>query len=300
MFTCAKIQQKVSAACLQKRGLAHGFQSPPGTSIDMKMKKVSKMGDNSKVELAGRTYTSDNFGNLHQSLTPHAIEQLRGFYAKSIYFSGAFRSIDFFSNASKELEAAISRETKNSRSTLSYLHDFLGHGFERKSGLDIGCGPGAFLCEMKRAGFDSAYGIDVSAEAKAASDLLWGVGISKICVASVEDLVRSPDSKKFDFVFLLDVLEHLEDDAGALNSLHCLLRPLGMLVIEVPIFETSSKQSLLRAPYLYPQHHLHLYSREGFVDMAKNQCWEVLFSATTRQEKKAMYVLGSKYGKNSR
>ena len=160
---------------------------------------------------------------------------------------------------------------------------------------------GHLVDELEKSGHDVVVVDNMSAE----SNTFWHNISSRVQyhLADICDFDRMESLfklEKFDFVFLLDVLEHLEDDAGALNSLHCLLRPLGMLVIEVPIFETSSKQSLLRAPYLYPQHHLHLYSREGFVDMAKNQCWEVLFSATTRQEKKAMYVLGSKYGKNSR
>ena len=40
----------------------------------------------------------------------------------------------------------------------------------------------------------------------------------------------------FDLVTILDVLEHIDDDAGTLRELHRVLRPGGMLLVSVPAY----------------------------------------------------------------
>lgn len=46
-----------------------------------------------------------------------------------------------------------------------------------------------------------------------------------------------PDfGRKFDFVLLLDVLEHIEDDVKALQTVKSMLNPSGQIIINVPAF----------------------------------------------------------------
>jgi len=48
------------------------------------------------------------------------------------------------------------------------------------------------------------------------------------------DLMRAPFEAEFDAVGFFDVLEHIEDDEGAIRQIHKLLQPEGYLVLTVP------------------------------------------------------------------
>ena len=48
------------------------------------------------------------------------------------------------------------------------------------------------------------------------------------------DLLRAPFKAEFDAVGLFDVIEHIEDDEGAIRQIHKLLQQEGCLVLTVP------------------------------------------------------------------
>ena len=90
-------------------------------------------------------------------------------------------------------------------------------GLEYDSVLDIGCGSGSFLKFIKRrskAPISGIAGIDLSAKA---------VEISKVEIPegsfSVLDIEKEYLRDKYDLVICNDVLEHLADDAGALDNI---------------------------------------------------------------------------------
>lgn len=64
--------------------------------------------------------------------------------------------------------------------------------------------------------------------------------------------------EKFDFILLLDVLEHIEDDVEALRSLRHLLKPHGKVVINVPAH--PALWSVLDEV----NHHFRRYTRQSF------------------------------------
>lgn len=95
--------------------------------------------------------------------------------------------------------------------------------------LDVGCGTGTMLGYLARYG--QAQGIDADEEAV------------RFCrergVANVQ-LVTTPtlpfEDGAFDLITILDVLEHIDDDAGTLRELYRLLRPGGALLVSVPAY----------------------------------------------------------------
>ncbi len=96
--------------------------------------------------------------------------------------------------------------------------------------LDIGCGGGANLRELARLG--DACGLDAEPSAVEAAARRSGCDVR---------LGRLPGSVpfepgRFDVVTLLDVLEHIEDDAGALAAIERLLKPGGLLLCTVPAY----------------------------------------------------------------
>lgn len=94
--------------------------------------------------------------------------------------------------------------------------------------LDVGCGGGLFLRELRRPGID-VVGLDVSVAA--ASVALRQNGIS----VAVGDLRSAPyPAASMDLITMFHVLEHVPDPMSFLNAAKGLLKPGGSLVAQVP------------------------------------------------------------------
>jgi SAM-dependent methyltransferase len=106
---------------------------------------------------------------------------------------------------------------------------------EQKTGqtfriLDAGCGTGQMLKHLEQLG--DAIGIDSSAQA---TSFAQSRGVKKLVRGSITD-VPFPEAT-FDCIVALDVIEHIEDDFGILQSLHEVLKPGGRLIITVPAYK---------------------------------------------------------------
>lgn len=95
--------------------------------------------------------------------------------------------------------------------------------------LDIGCGTGTMLTHLARYG--DAEGIDVDAEA---IEYCHARGLTQVSQAPADHLPF--DDSTFDLVTALDVIEHIDDDRGALCEVHRVLRPGGTLLLSVPAY----------------------------------------------------------------
>ena len=96
--------------------------------------------------------------------------------------------------------------------------------------LDAGCGTGRNLAEFGRLG--SIAGIDPSASAVA---FCHERGFDAVEQAGIESLPFADDS--FDLIFALDVLEHVEDDLGALRELRRAGDAGSVLLLTVPAYQ---------------------------------------------------------------
>jgi SAM-dependent methyltransferase len=96
--------------------------------------------------------------------------------------------------------------------------------------LDIGGGNGYVAKGLTEAGVACALlepGIDGALAARAR-------GVDPVICARLEDVGMAPGSVGAAGMF--DVLEHIEDEAGALQQVHALLRPGGLLFLTVPAY----------------------------------------------------------------
>lgn len=96
--------------------------------------------------------------------------------------------------------------------------------------LDIGGGNGYVAKGLTEAGIACALlepGIDGAVAARAR-------GVDPVICARLEDIGLAPGSLSAAGMF--DVLEHIEDEAGALEQVHALLRPGGLLLLTVPAY----------------------------------------------------------------
>jgi SAM-dependent methyltransferase len=112
-----------------------------------------------------------------------------------------------------------------------HVYEFLGRDLGRVA--DIGCGPGVFtqyLC--RHASQVYAADIDQRSLLRTFSRHASEANLAPI-VTRVNELPFANSS--LDTVLFLEVLEHLDDDLGALREINRVLVPSGRLIISVPV-----------------------------------------------------------------
>jgi SAM-dependent methyltransferase len=116
--------------------------------------------------------------------------------------------------------------------------------------LDIGCGTGGNALLLRE--FGNVTGVDC---APAALDLCRERGLSDLLLSAAEDL-QVPGCS-YDLVTMLEVLEHVKEDGGAVREAYRALKPGGRLLVTVPAY-----------PWLWSEHdealgHVRRYTRQG-------------------------------------
>ena len=103
-------------------------------------------------------------------------------------------------------------------------------GEERPSILDIGCAGGLGFDDLSKSG--DVYGLEPDA-GLAESVPKWRHRVTVRPFDSTYDC-----EQQYDLVLMLDVLEHLEDDVGAIRTLHKILKPGGTALLTVPALQS--------------------------------------------------------------
>ncbi len=128
----------------------------------------------------------------------------------------------------------------------------------QRRAIDIGCGPGYILSEVKKLGF-SEFGIDFNPELICIARDHYHVNAE---VAGVEDLVAI--NAEFDLAILVHVLEHVEKPLSLLLGIRQILADKGVIFIATPNRRRSSAYgSLAKGDFGeldYPPHHLSFWS----------------------------------------
>jgi dTDP-glucose 4,6-dehydratase len=107
--------------------------------------------------------------------------------------------------------------------------------------LDIGCATGGLLQKLKSLGFANVQGLDPSPHS--ALYALEHFGIKIHCGS----LFNHPILERFDCVILSHVLEHVRDLSEALQAVRQLVKPNGILYLEVP--DATRYDDFLIAPF---------------------------------------------------
>lgn len=128
--------------------------------------------------------------------------------------------------------------------------------------LDAGCGSGRTLQDLVEYGTVSGIEFDPDAAAFAASRG-WG----EVKVGRLEQLPW--DSRRFDLITCLDVLEHVPDDRSALAELRRVCKVGGWLLVTVPAYQ------ILWSLHDAANHHYRRYSRRSLRLAAVEAGWRV-------------------------
>jgi len=126
--------------------------------------------------------------------------------------------------------------------------------------LDAGCGSGRNMVDLARYG--TVTGLEI-----ADASVMWARnrGIGEIVQGSITE-APFPDDR-FDFAVCLDVIEHIDDELGALRELRRIIRPGGMLLVTVPAYES------LWSEHDVINHHKRRYTRASLSEAAARTGW---------------------------
>jgi SAM-dependent methyltransferase len=96
--------------------------------------------------------------------------------------------------------------------------------------LDVGCGTGKGQESFGK--FGTVYGVDFSQDGL---EFCASRGLTKIARADAQQLPIKSDS--FDAVVTLDTIEHIPDDHAAMKEIMRVLKPGGLVLINVPAYQ---------------------------------------------------------------
>jgi len=144
-----------------------------------------------------------------------------------------------------------------------------------KSILDVGCGFGLLSKELKKTYPKlDLYGVEHAKEASQSSQ-----EILKLLQCNIENIAfikRKLKTQKFDVIIFSDVLEHLYDPVGIINSYKSLLKQNGSIVLTVPnIANIFSRIALLFGYFNYNETgvmdktHIRFFNRKNLKELAR-------------------------------
>ncbi|HXQ44725.1 MAG TPA: methyltransferase domain-containing protein [Acidimicrobiales bacterium] len=129
--------------------------------------------------------------------------------------------------------------------------------------LDAGCGTGRNLVEFGTLG--PATGVDPSPDAV---EFCHQRGIENVRCAGLESLPFP--AGQFDLLLACDVLEHVQDDRGALAELHRVATGGGHLIITVPAYQWMWTEHDVQL------HHVRRYTLPVLRDRVVGSGWDVV------------------------
>ncbi len=181
---------------------------------------LTKRGDNLPIHEC----TNCGFAFLYKRPSQQALAS----YYDGDYFQNSDTYQDYFNYAQAIIDLRYCPRLHRLR---RFLSDFRG-----KRVLDLGCAAGGTLALLKTMGA-KGMGIEIS---KAACKIAREHYDLDVICSPLENVTLNRES--FDVIFMFDVLEHLEKPSEALNWLHDVLSPNGLLSLTVPNFDLFFKK----------------------------------------------------------
>lgn len=142
--------------------------------------------------------------------------------------------------------------------------------------LDIGCGRGLMLAQLRANGW-KVVGTESSLSASE-----YGREVLGLDIHISEELADCDfENHQFDAVTLWHVLEHQRHPFELLSEVRRILKPGGVVVVEVPNFG-SWQAGIGKGRWLYNEapRHMYHFSRKSVTDLFKREEWDLVHTRT--------------------
>ncbi|HDZ62760.1 MAG TPA: methyltransferase domain-containing protein [Nitrospirae bacterium] len=136
--------------------------------------------------------------------------------------------------------------------------------------LDVGCATGALLAEFKKSGYQNVTGLDPSSSCASTAQKLYGIRVLNCAVSELSEFETA-----FDFLILNDVLEHIRNLNSSLQLMRGLLKPNGMIWIEVPDVSLFS-QYISAAFQQFSVEHINFFSPTSLANLIQQNGFETV------------------------
>lgn len=180
---------------------------------------------------------------------------------------------EIFHRGTKVQRKIIRKRNFTYRIHLSILSKYL---FYNERVLDVGCGSGSVSFYVASMG-NKVVGIDISQKAigicNETSKLL---GLTNFTEFKVADCFSFKSREKFDFIIVIEVLEHLEEDERAIERFSELLNKNGKLFISVPSKNSPLFKLGISRNFDKEVGHLRRYSTKGLEGILEQRGFEIL------------------------
>ncbi len=137
--------------------------------------------------------------------------------------------------------------------------------------LDLGCGTGEFLFELKKRGCQ-VFGLDFDRDAIKIAKQRFG--LENIYALSFQDFFKKEDLPKFDIITFFEVLEHLSDPLEFVKNVKKLLKPSGKIVLSTPFRERMLPNL---NSWDFPPHHFTRWNKEAILNLFSKQGFSVSY-----------------------
>ena len=191
-------------------------------------------------------------GNAVELLTSHSMDDLKGSWEWGLI-------------QSKQAEYPAAR--LNHQAALSMIGRYTSSPGRL---LDFGCGAGFFLSTAKESGWD-VYGLE-----PLPGHAIYSRATFDVPVAT--DILRPGafPSDHFDVITAFQVFEHLPDPNVVLSELARILKPGGLILVEVPNIDTWSVRLFGPRHRHYVQDHIYFFSAQTLSALFGNYGLQVL------------------------
>ena len=138
----------------------------------------------------------------------------------------------------------------------------LGKYVFKKNAIDIGCGGGFMVNAFRLWGAKSTTGIDISSTA-----IEYASSQFSKCLFINEDILRwDNQSRKFDFIYCSEILEHVYDLKKFMNVLKEISADSSFLYITTPdISHSSVPANIIDWPTLSPPEHVRFFNKKNII-----------------------------------
>jgi 2-polyprenyl-3-methyl-5-hydroxy-6-metoxy-1,4-benzoquinol methylase len=142
---------------------------------------------------------------------------------------------------------------RNASDVLGIIEKYVDNTSKDRNILDFGSGWGFFLAVAKEKGWN-AFGLEPLPAASVYARARFGLNV-------VTDTLRenSFSPEFFDVVTSFQVFEHLPNPGQDIRNIHEILRKNGIVLIEVPNFETWTMQIMKSKHRHFVQDHLNFF-----------------------------------------